>query len=151
CRSPVYQRRPLNLLILGGTIFLGRHLTESALRRGHRVTLFNRGKHNPELFPEDEKIHGDRATDLNLLAGRRWDAVIDTCGYVPRIVEMSARALAGSTNHYTFVSSLSVYPEKIPADVVDESAPVIQLSDESVEEITGETYGGLKALCEAVV
>jgi len=140
----------VKLLILGGTVFLGRSLTECAIERGHQVTLFNRGKHNPGLFPEVEKIRGDRANDLNLLDGRKWDAAIDTCGYVPRIVEMSARHLADSVEHYTFVSSLSVYPDgSYRSDGLDEAAPVIKLKDESVEEITGETYGGLKALCEA--
>ncbi len=137
----------MKLLILGGTIFLGRHLVEAALARNHEITLFNRGQHNPDLFPEVEKLHGDRAQDLSALAGRRWDAVIDTCGYVPRYVRMAAEALADSVEHYTFVSSISVYPD-FSQPGVDESAPVGKLADESVEEVTGETYGPLKALCE---
>src|ERR1044071_5613335 len=86
----------LNILILGGTVFLGRHLVEAALHREHRVTLFNRGQRNPELFPEVEKLRGDRDGDLSALSGRTWDAVIDTCGYVPRILRKSAQKLKGA-------------------------------------------------------
>ena len=86
----------MKLLILGGTVFLGRALAEVALARGHEVTLFNRGQHNPELFPEAEKLRGDRDGDLGALKGRRWDAAIDTCGYVPRAVRASAGLLADS-------------------------------------------------------
>ncbi len=137
----------MKLLILGGTIFVGRHLVEAALARGHQVTLFNRGQHNPDLYPEVEKLRGDRDGNLTALEGRRWDAVIDTCGYVPRIVRASAELLAGAVDHYTFISSISVYPTE---DVhhIDENTPVATMEDESVEEITGETYGPLKALCE---
>ncbi|MGH2375054.1 MAG: NAD-dependent epimerase/dehydratase family protein [bacterium] len=132
------------LLILGGTVFLGRHLVEAALARGHAVTLFNRGQHNPGLFPEVEKLRGDRDGNLTALRGRSWDAVIDTCGYVPRIVQASAELLADAVRHYTFISSISVYegPES------DENGQVGRLQDERVEEITGQTYGPLKALCE---
>src|SRR5436189_2700989 len=99
----------MKILILGGTIFLGRQIVEVALARGHEMTLFNRGQHNTALFPQVEKLHGDRAKDLSALAGRRWDAVIDTCGYVPRHVRATAEALADHVDHYTFVSSISVY------------------------------------------
>ena len=135
------------LLILGGTGFLGRHLVEAALGGGHRVTLFNRGLRNPELFPEVETIRGDRDGDLSSLRGRRWDAAIDTCGYVPRVVRASAGLLAGAVVHYTFVSSISVYSDDITPRA-DEDAPLRELPDPRVEEVTGETYGGLKALCE---
>src|ERR687893_1164272 len=137
----------MDLLILGGTGFLGRHLVEAALGYGHRPTLFNRGLHEPELFPEVEKIEGNREGDLSALRGRRWNAVIDTCGYVPRVVGASARLLAGAVDHYTFVSSISVYSEAI-APGADEEAPVRELPDPTVEDVTEETYGGLKALCE---
>jgi uncharacterized protein YbjT (DUF2867 family) len=137
----------MDLLILGGTGFLGRHLVESALGDGHRPTLFNRGLTEAELFPEVEKIEGDREGDPSALRGRRWDAVIDTCGYVPRVVGASARLLADAVDHYTFVSSISVYSDDI-ASGADEGAPVRELPDPTVEEVTGETYGGLKALCE---
>lgn len=140
----------MRILILGGTVFLGRTLVEAAQERGHEITLFNRGQTNPELFPNAEnveKLRGDRDGDLAALAGRRWDAVIDTCGYVPRIVHRSAELLADAVAHYTFISTLSVY-----ADVneigIDEKAPVATLEDESTEKITSQSYGPLKALCE---
>ncbi|HEU4322844.1 MAG TPA: SDR family oxidoreductase [Roseiflexaceae bacterium] len=137
----------MNLLILGGTVFLGRYLVESALARGHQVTLFNRGQHNPDLFPEVEKLRGDRDGGLNALQGRRWDAVIDTCGYVPRIVRDSAELLAGAVEHYTFISSISVYA-RLDRLGMDEDSPLGTLEDETVEQVTGETYGPLKVLCE---
>ncbi len=100
----------MNLLILGGTIFLGKHLTAAALERGHTVTLFNRGRHtNP--FPEVETIQGDRDGGLDALAGRQWDTVIDTSGYVPRIVRASAEALANAVDQYVFISTISVYAD----------------------------------------
>jgi 2'-hydroxyisoflavone reductase len=137
----------MDLLILGGTGFLGRYLVEAALGEGHRPTLFNRGLSEPGLFPEVEKLEGDRDGDLSALQGRRWDAVIDTCGYVPRVVGASARLLADAVDHYTFVSSISVYSDDIALGA-DEGAQVRELPDPRVEEVTGETYGGLKALCE---
>ena len=79
----------MKLLVLGGTVFLGRHLVEAALARGHQVTLFTRGRHNPDLFPDVEKLRGDRDGHLDALRGRRWDAVVDTSGYVPRVVQAS--------------------------------------------------------------
>ena len=137
----------MKLLILGGTVFLGRALAEAALARGHQVTLFNRGQHNPEWFPEVEKLRGDRNGQLEALAGRRWDAVIDTCGYVPRIVRLSAEALANQVDHYTFISTISVYKDTSQVGI-DEQSPVGTIEDETIEQITGETYGPLKALCE---
>lgn len=137
----------MKLLLLGGPKFLGRALIESALARGHEVTTFNRGVTNPDLFPEIEKLHGDRKDNLETLRGRKWDAVVDTCGYFPKHVRASAEILADAAEHYTFISSLSVYAST-PTPGLDESAPVGQLEDENVEEITGETYGPLKALCE---
>jgi 2'-hydroxyisoflavone reductase len=134
-------------LILGGTGFLGRHLVEAALGDGHRVTLFNRGLSGPDLVPEVENIKGDRDGDLSLLQGRRWDVAIDTCGYVPRLVRASAGLLADAVDHYAFVSSISVYSDAIGPGA-DEGAPVEELDGPTVEEVTGETYGGLKALCE---
>src|ERR687889_128817 len=140
----------MDLLILGGTGFLGRHLGEAALGEGHRPTLFNRGLSEPGLFPEVEKLEGDRDGDLSALRGRRWDAVIDTCGYVPRVVGASARILADAVDHYTFISSISVYSDDIALGA-DEGAQVRELPDPTIEEVTGETYGGLKALCERAV
>jgi nucleoside-diphosphate-sugar epimerase len=140
----------MRLLIIGGTVFLGRHIVEAALARGHELTLFNRGQHNPELFPEVEKLRGDRDGNLVALEGRTWDAVIDTSGYVPRVVRQSAELLADRTGHYTFISTISVYPEDAPPGTA-ENGPLVSMEDESVEEITEETYGPLKVLCERVV
>lgn len=140
----------MKLLILGGTVFLGRHVVDAALNRGHHVTLFNRGQHNADLFPEVEKLRGNRDGDLKALRGGRWEAVIDTCGYVPRIVSASASLLAEQVERYVFVSSISVYAD-FSAAGMDESASVGRLQNEAVEEITGETYGPLKALCERAV
>lgn len=140
----------MKLLILGGTVFLGRYLVESALTRGHEVTLFNRGQHNPDLFPEVEKLRGERDGDLAALRGRHWDAAIDTSGYVPRVVRASAELLASAVAHYTFISSISVYPH-FRSLGLDESAALGTLEDSTVEEVNGETYGPLKALCEQAV
>ena len=139
----------MDVLILGGTVFLGRHVTQSALASGHRVTHFNRGQSRPGLVEGVETIHGDRDGGLDALGDRRWDAVIDTCGYVPRIVRQSAERLADRVGHYTFVSSISVYLDMSGTN--PESLEVATLHDPSVEEITPETYGPLKAACERVV
>jgi len=139
----------VELLIIGGTKFLGRALVDVALARDHEVTLFNRGKTNPDLYPDVEKLIGDRREDLSALEGRTWDAVIDTCGYIPREVEMSARLLADHVEHYTFISSISVYDESVLSmENPNEDAPLATLEDETVEEITHGSYGGLKVLCE---
>ncbi|GAC1565286.1 MAG: SDR family oxidoreductase [Ktedonobacteraceae bacterium] len=137
----------MKLLLIGGTGFLGRHLVAAALGRGHELTLFNRGQRGPRLFPAVEQLHGNRDGELSLLHGRRWDAVIDTCGYVPRVVGASAQAVTNSTEHYTFISSISVYADFSKVDI-DEKAPVATLTDERVEDVTNETYGALKALSE---
>lgn len=129
---------------------MGRHLVEAALARGHEVTLFNRGRSNPELFPDVKKLHGDRDGGLDSLRGGARDAVIDTCGYVPRVVRASAELLANSVKHYTFISSISVYAD-FRMRGIDETAPIGTLNDPTTEEVTGETYGPLKALCEQVV
>ncbi len=140
----------MRILIIGGTRFLGRHLVESALKRSHEVTLFNRGKSKPGLFPQLETILGDREQDVEKLKGRIWDAVIDVAGYLPRIVRLSAEVLKENVARYVFISSISVY-ENFKQIGIDESYPVGKLENETVEEITGETYGPLKALCEKVV
>lgn len=139
----------MQILVIGGTKFLGRAVVEAALARGHELTLFNRGS-RPGLFPGVEELHGDRERDLSALDGRFWDAVVDTSGYVPRVVRLSVEKLAGQVGHYTFVSTLSVYADFSPKGI-DECAPTGKLADESQEEITGESYGPLKALCEQVV
>ena len=138
----------MKLLVLGGTKFLGRAAVEAALARGDEVTLFNRGETNPELFPEAEKLRGDRDGGLSALEGREWDAVIDPSGYVPRVVRASAELLRGSVGHYVFVSSASVYAEPyVPG--FDESAPTVELEDPESEDVIGD-YGALKAACERV-
>jgi 2'-hydroxyisoflavone reductase len=137
----------MNILIIGGTRFLGCHLVDSALERGYTITLFNRGKSNPTAFPALETILGDREHDLGLLATRHFDAVIDTCGYFPRLVRMSAQALKDNTASYVFISSLSAYANFSKIGI-NESDPVGKLADETVEEIGGGAYGPLKALCE---
>lgn len=139
----------MRLLIIGGTRFLGRHLVEDATERGHHVTLFNRGRTNPELFPGVERIRGDRESELDALKDGRWDAVVDTCGYVPRVVGASARALAGRVGLYVFISSISVHGDF--SRPVSEDSPLATIEDESTEEVTGESYGPLKALSERAV
>jgi 2'-hydroxyisoflavone reductase len=137
----------VRLLILGGTLYLGRHLVEAALARGHQVTLFNRGRTNPGLFPDVETIHGDRDQEITNLGSRRWDAVIDTSGYLPATVRATAAALAGKVDHYTFVSTISVYSDPTRAGL-GEDDPVAELPSGAEEKLDGETYGALKARCE---
>ncbi|MBU0740910.1 twin-arginine translocation signal domain-containing protein [bacterium] len=139
--------KPLRILILGGTNFLGPHTVKYARTRGHEVTLFNRGRSNPDLFQDLERLVGDRDGQLEALAGRDWDAVIDTCGYVPRIVTMSADLLRDHVKQYVFISSISVYGDFDEIGLNEDSA-VGKLEDETVEDVTAETYGPLKALCE---
>jgi 2'-hydroxyisoflavone reductase len=137
----------MRILVLGGTQFLGRHVVDAALGKGHDVTIFNRGQTRPELFPDVEKLRGDRDGDLSALAGRAFDAVVDTSGYVPRIVSATIDALE-DVGHYTFVSSVSAYADL--SSPAGEDAPVAQLAQET-EEYRSEAYGALKALCEDVV
>jgi 2'-hydroxyisoflavone reductase len=106
----------MHILILGGTVFLGRHVVQASLARGHDVTLFNRGQTRPEPFPELEKLRGDRDGDLGALVGRSFDAVVDMSGYVPRIVRATIDALS-DVGHYTFGSTMSVYTETLAPPV----------------------------------
>jgi 2'-hydroxyisoflavone reductase len=143
----------VKLLLIGGTRFLGRHLVDAALARGHSLTLFNRGKSNPDLHPGIETLHGDREQDLGLLSPRRFDAVIDTCGYFPRVVRLGAQALVGSAEHYAFISSISVFADFSKPGITEDS-PLATMPEgipEATEEMTGETYGPLKVLCERAV
>ena len=140
----------MDILIIGGTIFLGRALVEAALAQEHKVTLLNRGRSNPAAFPEIETIIGDRETGLDQLKSRRWDAVIDTCGYVPRLVDESTRALKDVVEHYTFISTLSVYPLK-GASKRDEESELLPYDGAMPEEVTNASYGPLKVGCERVV
>ncbi|MBI5876638.1 MAG: epimerase [Chloroflexi bacterium] len=139
----------MKLLILGGTVFLGRHIVDCALARGHEVTMFNRGKQNADLFPQVEKLRGDRDGQLDALKGRRWDAVIDPSGYLPRVVRQSAELLADAVERYVFISTISVYAD-YKVNGIDESYPVAKVADETMEDI-GKAYGALKALCEQAV
>ncbi len=139
----------MKILIIGGTKFIGRHQVEAALAAGHEVTLFNRGQTNPELFPEVEKLRGDRDGQLDALKGRTWDVVIDNCGYVPRVVRQSAELLSDVVGRYIFISTVSVYNEPDKPGI-DESGQLETLQDETTEEVM-QAYGGLKVLCERVV
>jgi 2'-hydroxyisoflavone reductase len=139
----------VKILILGGLSFLGRHLIERGLDRGHHITVFTRGLHDPGGYPQIERLTGDRDGNLTALEGKRWDVVVDTSGYVPRVVRASAALLARAVEHYTFVSSLSVYADpSVPG--LDERAELITLDDPTVEEVLS-NYGGLKVLCERAV
>ena len=140
----------MRFLVLGGTNFVGRHLVQRALTEGHEVVLFNRGRSNPGIFDGAEEVRGDRDGGLDELHGRTFDRVVDVSGYVPRIVRQSAELFRDATEHYTFVSTVSVYADFTRTDI-DEDSPVATISDQGVEDITDETYGPLKALCEDVV
>lgn len=144
--APPARPTPKKILILGGTGFLGPHVVESALARGHTVTLFNRGKTQPHLFPELEKLHGDRDGKLEALNGRQWDAVVDPSGYVPRIVKLSAELLAPNVKHYIFISTISVYKDGLPVGA-DEGAALNTIDDPTSEDVR-KHYGALKALSE---
>lgn len=150
----------MKLLIIGGTRFLGRHLVEAGLARSHEITVFNRGRLSSAEIPGVESVHGDRHRDLGRLSGRQWDAAIDTCGYLPQSLSLSARALSGSVGLYVFVSSISAYADFSEPDF-DETAPTAKLSAEQRTQaesvdlagditapVLGEAYGALKALCE---
>jgi 2'-hydroxyisoflavone reductase len=138
--------KPLHILILGGTGFIGPHMVREALRRGHEVSLFNRGRTDNELFPDLQLLVGDRNNGLDALKGGAWDVVVDNSGYVPRHVEDSARLLSSVVAHYLYISTISVYGDL--SKPIDEDTAVGTMADETVEEVTGETYGPMKALCE---
>lgn len=136
----------MRILILGGTKFLGRHLVDASLERGHQVTLFNRGESNPDLYPELETLVGDRDGGLRPLEGRSWDIAIDTSGRAPRLVKAAAKLLADKVEHYTFLSSISVYADRSVTNI-DEDSEVARLADPSSEDVVAD-YGPLKAICE---
>jgi 2'-hydroxyisoflavone reductase len=154
----------MKLLILGGTQFIGRHLTQLALQRGHDVTLFNRGHTAFDLFPQATVVTGDRYADLGALEHGSWDAVIDTCGYTPQSVMRSAEVLREHVDHYTFVSTGSVYASFADPPITEDH-PVGTISDDeaaAAEEIPrpvggasastyGRLYGPLKARSERAV
>ena len=140
--------RPLKLLILGGTGFIGPHQVRYAMYRGHEVTLFNRGRSNPGLFPGVETLIGDRDGDLDALLGGTWDAVLDNSGYVPRHVRDSARLLEDSVGRYLFVSTGSVY--RFDQDEITEDGALLPIEDPESEDVN-RYYGPLKILCEQAV
>ncbi|HEY1620061.1 MAG TPA: NAD-dependent epimerase/dehydratase family protein [Streptosporangiaceae bacterium] len=137
----------MRMLIMGGTAFAGRHIAQAALDAGHEVTLFHRGKTGAGLFPAATHLSADRNGSLAELATGTWDATIDVCAYVPRQVRSLARALDGRGGQYLFISSTSVYRTPVSPGFA-EDAPLAGLDDPDTEEITGETYGGLKVACE---
>lgn len=136
----------MDILFIGGSRFVGKHAVLEAVKRGHGVTLFNRGN-QPLPTSEARHVEGDRNKDLELLANQSFDAVIDTSAYVPRQVRTAAAALSGRVDCYLFVSTISVYKDQTKA-YQDEHSELSELEDPTVEEVTGETYGGLKVLCE---
>lgn len=137
----------MRLLTIGGTQFVGRHVVEQAVAAGHEVTVFHRGASEPDDLPPVEHLHGERDGGLDVLTGRSWDAVVDVCGYAPRIVRLSANALVDSVGRYCFISSESVYAEPFPP-VVTEEAPLATLGG---AEGDWSWYGPLKVRCERVV
>ena len=146
----------MDLLILGGTSYLGPEIVDAAKHRGWKITLFNRGKTHAELFPELEKIRGDRdpskgeglkELEAAVAKGRRWDAVIDTSGYRPQDVRASAALLAKAARQYVFISTVSVY-DSMATPNADESAPVGKIEKPEEQKVSNETYGPLKACCE---
>lgn len=145
-REVTKAAKPLRILILGGTGFIGPAQVKYALARGHKLTLFNRGKTNPKLFPDVEHLEGDRNGKLDALKGREWDVVIDNPSTLPRWVRDAAQVLKDSVKQYVFISTISVYADT--SKPIDENSALIKLEDPTVEKIAGETYGGLKALAE---
>jgi 2'-hydroxyisoflavone reductase len=143
----------MKVLILGGTRFLGKALVEEGLKRGHEMTLFNRGNHNFEL-PEVEQLVGDRDGDVSQLENKKFDLVMDTCGFTPHHIRKIAAVLGDNIEHYTYISSISVYADWIPLYITEDyhlqSMPVEQLKDVEEGRVSPyEHYGALKVLCEA--
>ena len=146
----------LDLLILGGTGFLGPHQVEYALARGHRLTLFNRGRSAAGKYGDRvETLIGNRdpKVDAGLTAlggNRHWDAVIDNSGYIPRHVRASAELLRGRVGRYVYVSTLSVYAPET-GELIDERSALSKSLEPPTEEVTWESYGPLKADCDRAV
>ncbi|MGZ4400108.1 MAG: NAD-dependent epimerase/dehydratase family protein [Gaiellaceae bacterium] len=140
----------MKLLVLGGTKFLGRGVVDAALAGGSEVTLFNRGKTNPELYPEAETIRGDLTGDLDELRGRSWDAAVDLDPtQLPRHTGRRTELLRDAVGHYVFVSTISVYAE--PSRPIAESSPLIEPPVPEPDAFAMEQYGGLKVGSERVV
>ena len=142
--------KPLDILVLGGTGFIGPHEINYARARGHNITMFNRGKTAPGMFPDVEALIGDRDDQLESLKGRDWDAVIDNSGFFPRHARLSAELLNGHVGQYMFVSSISAYGDALSVDDDEFSAPYAVMEDPTDESdhIYGPSYGARKALCE---
>lgn len=137
----------LSILVLGGTGFIGPHFVRHAIDRGHRITLFNRGRTNTHLFPDAEKLVGDRNSDLTALEGRQWDAVLDNSGYTPLQVRQSVDLLKNACDQYLFTSTRAVYTD-YTAEVMDEDAPV---GPKDLPESEWDGYGPNKVLAERIV
>ena len=140
---------PLRILFIGGTGFIGPHMVRRALARGHSVTLFNRGRTNPHLFPQVEKLVGDRDGGLGVLEGRSWDAVIDTSGYIPRVVRDSAELLRDNVHRYLFISTGDAYADFVKIGIDEDYT--LDTIDDPTNEDPSKHYGPLKVLCEQVV
>jgi 2'-hydroxyisoflavone reductase len=145
-RSMAAETQPKTLLILGGTGFIGPHLTEEALRLGWKVTHFNRGKHAPDGVANVETLIGDRKGQLDSLRARKWDVVIDDTGQIPKYVKMSAELLAPNVGYCLYISSISAYASF--AQPNDENSPTGKLANPDTEDMSDGNYGPMKALCE---
>ena len=147
----------MRILVIGGSSFVGRHIVQAALDRGHDVTLFNRGKTDPGAFMDAEHLTGDRDSDLSALEGRSWDATVDVCAYVPRQVRTLLECLGERGGHVTFISTISVYGDVVPRAQGDgaveegfdeDGAPLLEPCWD--DELTMQKYGELKVACEQV-
>ncbi len=165
-----WHHASMRVLIIGGTAFVGRHITEAALAAGHDVTLFNRGQTGADLFPQATSLVGDRNSDLSALASGEWDATIDVCAYFPRQVRDLAAALgrpdqerpdqerpgqdgdsakaAGRGGHYVYISSASAYRAPVAPGFTEHAPLADAIDDPAIHEITEQNYGGLKVACE---
>jgi 2'-hydroxyisoflavone reductase len=138
----------MRILVIGGSSFVGRAIVQASLDRGHDVTLFNRGKTDPDAFPNAEHLVGDRNTDRSALEGRSFDATVDVCAYVPGQVRSLLGTLGAGAGHYTFISTISVYDAKQAAPSFDEYSPLLEPAWD--DEMKMEKYGELKVGCEQV-
>jgi 2'-hydroxyisoflavone reductase len=137
----------MRMLFVGGTRFVGKAMVEAALTGGHEVTVLHRGSTGADDLDTVEHLLADRDKDLSVLEGRQFDATIDVCAYVPRQVEQLAGVLDGRGGHHVLISTMSVYADT-DAPGLTEDFPLTETPAPDVEEVTGETYGGLKVLCE---
>src|SRR5687768_17483861 len=149
--NPAHAKaKALRVLILGGTGFIGPHFVDALNAGGHKITLFNRGKRDPEAKPGVEQLLGDRNGQIEALGGRDWDVVIDNSGYTPKQVKATADLLKDRVQQYIFISSIAVYADfKIPN--VDEDYRLAELKGTDLDTVNGESYGPLKVLAEKVV